>query len=61
MNDLTLDEAIEIVEKFNILNRFRDGGKINHAIDLVIAAAKQNNNTSKLETAIKEIPPMEKR
>ena len=41
MNNLTLDEAIEIVEKFNQENRYRDGGKVNNAIDEILTAAKE--------------------
>lgn len=33
-------KAIEIVKKFNMQNRYRDGGKINNAIDTVIEMAE---------------------
>lgn len=38
---MTEKEAIEIVKKFNEENRFRDCGKINNAIDIVIELAER--------------------
>lgn len=34
-------EAIEIVRKFNEENKFRDMGKLNNAIDIVIELAER--------------------
>lgn len=38
---MTEKEAIEIVKKFNEENRFRDCGKTNNAIDIVIELAER--------------------
>lgn len=51
-------EAIEIVKEFNRENRYRDGGRINNAIDTVIRMAERTN---KIETYCKEKLAFEKR
>ena len=38
---MTEKEAVEIVRKFNEENRFRDMGKLNNAIDIVIELAER--------------------
>ena len=38
---MTEKEAVEIVRKFNEENRFRDCGKLNNAIDIVIELAER--------------------
>lgn len=38
---MELKEAIEIVKKFNENNRFRDGGKVNNSIDVVLQALEE--------------------
>lgn len=43
MEKMNKDEAIEIVKKFNKENRYRDGGKINNAIDIVVEMAEETN------------------
>lgn len=40
LNNFSTKEALEIVEKFNKENRYRDGGAINNAIDKLIEIAK---------------------
>lgn len=44
-------EAIEIVKKFNLENRFKYSGKLNNAIDTIVRIAEKqeinNNNTKK--------------
>lgn len=44
-----IEEAIEIVEKFNLKNKFRDGGLTNNAIQMLIDFAKSNNNSIDLD------------
>lgn len=50
MKKLTLDEAIGIVENFNIQNRFRDGAQVNNAIDEIIKAAKTKKITDEISS-----------
>lgn len=42
-------EAIKIVKEFNKENRFRDCGKLNNAIDIVIRMAEGKNKIEKIE------------
>ena len=39
---MNIEEAIQIVEKFNAENRFRDMGKLNTALNILIKEAKKN-------------------
>ena len=40
-----IEEAIEIVEKFNLENKFRDGGLTNNAIQMLIDFAKSGTES----------------
>ena len=37
------EKAIKIVKKFNIENRFRDGGVLNNSIDTVLQSLEKRN------------------
>ena len=48
-----MKEAIEIVEKFNLENKFRDGGLTNNAIQMLIDFAKSGTESASAMDNIK--------
>lgn len=52
-------EAIEIVEQFNKENRYRDGGKLNNAIDKVIEMAEKSILVEMTETSSGKLMQLE--
>lgn len=47
-----LKQAVEIVKEFNKNNRYRDGGKINNAIDTVLQAVDNSISKNKVRNLI---------
>ena len=52
MSMMSEEEAIKIVKEFNKENRFRDFGRLNNAIDIIIRMVEEKNKIEKIkETA----------
>lgn len=52
---MELEEAIKNVRKFNQENRYRDCGKINNSIDMVLQALENSIPKEKVEKGIDRI------